>query len=83
LKWSGLPSGAQWKHIVGVGLLGGIGFTMSIFISLLSFDDVFLQSEAKFSILIASVLAGSLGFIYLKSLNKSKVTPTDNKDEAF
>lgn len=83
LKWSGLPSGAQWKHIAGVGLLGGIGFTMSIFISLLSFDDVLLQSEAKFSILIASVLAGSLGFLYLKSLNKSKITVSDNKDEVF
>lgn len=70
LKWSGLPSGAEWKHILGVGMLGGIGFTMSIFISLLSFDDLLHQSEAKFSILVASVLAGTLGFLYLKSLNK-------------
>lgn len=72
LKWSGLPSGAEWKHILGVGMLGGIGFTMSIFISLLSFDDLLHQSEAKFSILVASVLAGTLGFLYLKSLNKLK-----------
>lgn len=83
LKWSGLPSEARWAHIAGVGLLGGIGFTMSIFISLLSFDDPLLQSEAKFSILIASVLAGSLGFIYLKSLNRSKITTNDNKDETL
>lgn len=83
LRWSELPSGARWAHIAGVGLLGGIGFTMSIFISLLSFDDVFIQSEAKFSILIASILAGSLGFMYLKSLGKSKITTSDNKDEAF
>ncbi|MGV3705200.1 MAG: Na+/H+ antiporter NhaA [Arcticibacter sp.] len=72
LKWSGLPSEARWKHILGVGMLGGIGFTMSIFISLLSFSDIEHQSEAKFSILVASILAGSLGFIYLKSLDKTK-----------
>lgn len=83
LKWSGLPSGARWPHIVGVGLLGGIGFTMSIFISLLSFEDVLLQSEAKFSILIASVLAGSLGFMYLKSLNKAKIPTGSNNNEVF
>jgi len=61
-----LPEGANWVHIVGVGLLAGIGFTMSIFIALLSFVDPELVAVAKFSILTASVLSGILGFFLLK-----------------
>lgn len=67
LKWSSLPQNASWKQMLGVGFLAGIGFTMSIFIALLSFrtsDDI--QDEAKFAILLASVLAGILGFTILK-----------------
>lgn len=65
-----LPGGASWKHIFGVGILGGIGFTMSIFIALLSFpgEDLIL-SEAKFSILTGSILAGSLGYLFLSKLS--------------
>ncbi|MGH2666329.1 Na+/H+ antiporter NhaA [Flavobacterium sp.] len=65
LKICKLPKNATWTHILGVGLLGGIGFTMSIFISLLSFSDASLISEAKFSILIASLLSGLLGYLLL------------------
>jgi NhaA family Na+:H+ antiporter len=66
-----LPSGAGWKHIFGVGVLGGIGFTMSIFIALLSFPGEYLiLSEAKFSILTGSILAGSLGYFLLSRLSK-------------
>lgn len=68
-----LPEGAGWKQIFGVGLLGGIGFTMSIFISILSFDDTILIEEAKFAVLIASLCAGLLGYIML-SLVASKKT---------
>ncbi len=67
-KLAKLPSGANWKHIVGVGMLAGIGFTMSIFIALLSFKDPLFVVEAKFAILCASVLAGTAGFTYLKSI---------------
>ncbi|TZF84005.1 Na+/H+ antiporter NhaA [Pedobacter sp. BS3] len=68
LNLSTLPDEANWKHITGIGIMAGIGFTMSIFISLLSFNNELLQSEAKFSILIASVIAGTAGFIYLRTL---------------
>jgi len=68
-----LPSGANWKHIIGVGMLAGIGFTMSIFISLLSFSDSFHIIEAKFAILCASVLSGLIGFFYLSSLRSKNV----------
>ncbi|MFI5452696.1 Na+/H+ antiporter NhaA [Pedobacter sp. UC225_61] len=72
IKLAKLPSGAKWKHVIGVGMLAGIGFTMSIFIALLSFNDAEHISEAKFAILCASVLAGVTGFIYLKGIGKTK-----------
>jgi NhaA family Na+:H+ antiporter len=65
-----LPAQAGWKHILGIGLLGGIGFTMSIFISLLSFNDQSLILEAKFAILISSFLAAISGYLLLSSGNK-------------
>ncbi|GEO05865.1 Na(+)/H(+) antiporter NhaA [Adhaeribacter aerolatus] len=74
LKISSLPSGVRWSQIIGAGILAGIGFTMSIFIALLSFSDPLYQTEAKFSILIASLLAGFIGFIVLKWLGKKTLT---------
>nr|MBC7611431.1 Na+/H+ antiporter NhaA [Pseudopedobacter sp.] len=72
LKASSLPDQANWSHIAGLGLLGGIGFTMSIFIALLSFSDPEFHIQAKFSILLASIASGMLGFIILKFLGKNK-----------
>lgn len=67
LKWSKLPAFAKWKHMTGVGFLAGIGFTMSIFVSLLAFPhDTEKQEIAKISILLASVLSGAIGFFLLK-----------------
>jgi NhaA family Na+:H+ antiporter len=63
---SSLPEGTTWKHVVGLGFLGGIGFTMSIFIALLSFEEVPLQTTAKFAVLIASILAGVTGYTLLR-----------------
>lgn len=68
---SALPSQSGWKHIAGLGLLAGIGFTMSIFIALLSFDNAQDQLGAKFSILVASVIAGISGYIFLSTVNKN------------
>lgn len=65
LRIGSMPQGASWTQIVGIGLLAGIGFTMSIFIALLSFSDNLLIAEAKFSILIASLLSGVIGYILL------------------
>ncbi|MCK8142134.1 Na+/H+ antiporter NhaA [Flavobacterium sp. I-SCBP12n] len=67
-----LPKGLQWKNIVGVGLLGGIGFTMSIFITILAYDDVALINSSKIAIILASVTAGLLGFVFLKFTLKPK-----------
>lgn len=63
-----LPLALKWKHITGIGFLGGIGFTISIFMSVLAFDDVDVIAQSKFSVLIASFVAGSIGFIYLKKV---------------
>ncbi len=67
-----LPKGIIWTHILGIGLLAGIGFTMSIFIALLSFGDTLYGAEAKFAILIASLLSGIGGFVYLKRVISNK-----------
>lgn len=65
-----LPEGANWTHIIGLGLLAGIGFTMSIFIALLSFADPDTVAVAKFAILAASLLSGVIGFILLKMVSR-------------
>lgn len=62
-----LPADLEWSHILGAGLLGGIGFTMSIFIANLAFaDSAPLVNAAKMAILLASLAAGSLGFLWLR-----------------
>lgn len=61
-----LPADLKWKHIAGAGLLAGIGFTMSIFITHLAYKDADIINSSKIMILIASLVAGLLGFFYLK-----------------
>lgn len=73
LKLSSLPVGSSWMQMIGTGFLAGIGFTMSIFIALLSFKNhIDIQNEAKFAILIASGLSGIVGFMILKRSAKKK-----------
>lgn len=67
-----LPKNLKWAHILGAGMLGGIGFTMSIFITVLAFKNPEIIVFSKIAILIASFLAGLLGFVFLKYvLNKT------------
>jgi len=67
-KAATLPTSVNWQHIIGAGILGGIGFTMSIFISMLAFTDPSHQDLSKVSILIASVLSGVIGFVLIKRI---------------
>jgi NhaA family Na+:H+ antiporter len=61
-----LPAGLKWKNIIGAGFLGGIGFTMSIFITILAFDNPGIIDNSKIAILIASVISGTIGFLWLR-----------------
>lgn len=70
LKISRLPTGMNWSNLTGVGLLAGIGFTMSIFITLLAFDDSEIINNAKFMIMCASFFAGIIGYIWLRISSK-------------
>jgi Na+:H+ antiporter, NhaA family len=60
-----LPEGATWRGIAGVAAVAGIGFTVSLFITGLAFDDVRLQDEAKIGILVAAIAAGVIGAVVL------------------
>jgi Na+:H+ antiporter, NhaA family len=76
-----LPEDLKWKNILGAGMLGGIGFTMSIFITLLAFDNETIINSSKIAILAASAIAGIIGFITLKlTLNKT-VSPDESENQ--
>ena len=67
-----LPSGVNWKQMTGAGILGGIGFTMSLFIAGLGFPDAHYLDGAKLSVLCASLVSGTVGFAYLRILGRLK-----------
>ena len=61
-----LPTGMNWINLAGISLLGGIGFTVSLFIANLSFgDDLVLLSQAKLGVLCGTAIAGILGYLAL------------------
>jgi len=72
IGWCQLPSDMNWKSVLGVGFLGGIGFTMSIFITLLAFDNPVIINKTKLIIVLSSLIAGVLGFLFLKITLKQK-----------
>ncbi len=73
---SKLPSGVDIKQIIGVGFLGGIGFTMSIFVTLLAFNDAYIISESKITILLSSLTAAIIGLIWLSFVLRKKLKAT-------
>ncbi len=73
-----LPLDLNWKHVFGAGLLGGIGFTMSIFITNLAFPgETGVINTSKMAILLASLAAGTIGFLWLKIFGKPEETDKD------
>lgn len=77
LKISSLPDQSSWTQVMGAALLAGIGFTMSIFIALLSFKGhPEIQDEAKFAVLVASLISGFAGYSLLRYVGKKKITKT-------
>lgn len=77
-----IPREIRKKHLIGVGLLAGIGFTMSIFITLLAFSENITIVNSKISILFASTLAGALGFLWLYTTLPSKNCSAVNDDSS-
>lgn len=75
---SRLPDDLTWKHVTGAGFLGGIGFTMSIFITLLAFSDPGLIQSSKIAVLLTSLLAGATGYVIL-ARNGSAGSPAARK----
>lgn len=75
-----LPSGLKWKNIVGAGFLGGIGFTMSIFITLLAFDKAELIVSSKIAIIIASVATGTVGYAFLRLTLKERADGSGDEE---
>ena len=64
-KIASLPVFVTWRHMLGASVLGGVGFTMAIFVANLAYADALLITEAKLSILVASTVAGVIGFVLL------------------
>lgn len=70
-----LPEDLNWRHVLGAGILGGIGFTMSIFITNLAFaGDAATINASKMAILLASLTAGTVGFLWLRWVCRSGLT---------
>jgi NhaA family Na+:H+ antiporter len=74
LKIAQLPEDLNWKSILGVSILGGIGFTMSIFITLLAFSNSQHIENAKIMIVISSTISAIIGLVYLRTLLKSSAS---------
>jgi NhaA family Na+:H+ antiporter len=70
LGWGRLPAGVQWKHLLGAAWLGGIGFTMSLFIGQLAFQEPGVVEQAKLGILIASALSAAIGLAWLLAASR-------------
>jgi Na+:H+ antiporter, NhaA family len=71
-----LPANTSWSHVLGLGLLAGIGFTVALFITGLAFEDLQMTANAKAGVLLASVLAGLAGYGFLRAL------PPQNEEAA-
>jgi Na+/H+ antiporter NhaA len=70
LGLSALPAGVRWAHVLGVGALAGIGFTVSLFIADLAFDDAARLDAAKIGVLGGSVVAAALGLAALAAISR-------------
>ncbi len=70
------PAGVTWRHIIGAGALAGIGFTVSIFVTGLAYDDPVIVADAKIGVLVASIIAAMLGVITLsRQSSKADFSP--------
>lgn len=74
LKFAGKPEGATWAQLFGVAILGGIGFTMSLFIGMLAFVDAGRAAEIRIGVLLGSFMSACLGYLVLKRVTPAVVS---------
>lgn len=78
-KISRLPTGTAWRHLIGVGFIAGIGFTLSIFVSDLSFGgDLVLADFAKQSVFVGSIVSAGIGIMILRKSKKVRTMIPDD-----
>ena len=63
-----LPAGATWRHIFGLAICAGVGFTVALFVTSISFTDPALADSAKIGILLGSAVAGTVGYLFLRAI---------------
>ena len=80
LRIASLPERVNWMHMLGAAILGGVGFTMAIFVANLAYADPSLIADAKLAILTASLVAGVVGFVVL--YRQAASAPEENDPEA-
>lgn len=80
LRLGQLPAGVNWKLLGGAGMLAGIGFTMSVFITLLAFDDHHIINNAKLAILVSSLVAAIVGLGVLMSALRGRQALEEDED---
>lgn len=74
IGWGRLPRNTTWRHMIGMGLLAGIGFTVALFVASLAFDSAAATDAAKIGIFAGSLVSGVAGFVLLRT------TPAPNRD---
>lgn len=82
LGWAALPGGVAWRHITGAGLIGGVGFTVSLFITGLAFTEIRLVEEAKVGVLAASLMAALGGYLFLLLANRGSKPGEEKENRA-
>lgn len=79
--WSPMPTGTRWSHLYAVSALCGIGFTMSLFIGGLAFDDAQHQASIRLGVLVASVISALVGYAILRFAPAQVRAPQDSKQK--
>lgn len=77
LGFGAKPAGASWSQVVGVAMIGGVGFTVALFITELAFDDPSHVDESKVGILVASTIAGVIGYFVLRAVGKKSAAAAE------
>ena len=75
-----LPSGVQWRYLLGAAWLGGIGFTMSLFIAQLAFRNPEFVEPARLGILLGSAISAGIGLIWLYLAGSGRGRPTSHRE---